>query len=281
MAWLADSYRLLGTFGTSPSVEVMPKARAIAEQALAIDPNLAEAYATIGSVAAQFDRDYPRAEAAWQRALAADPHHVRTHGERAMWSCGLGAMTPDEALVDAARAAMEDPLNAWAAAVHSFMLGIAGRHPEAVAEGERAIGIDADSFIAQWMLLQACTRAGEYDRALGMLPELLATSGRHNWALASLAWLCARTGRPDAARAVHDELEARSRSEFVGPFWLAATASAAGLPDLAVEHARRAVSERDPMVVLSRHLPQWDALRADPRFEEITREVWTERRRAE
>jgi class 3 adenylate cyclase len=43
---LADSYIVLGNFGTYPPHSIYPEARAAAERALAIDPSLAEAYAS-------------------------------------------------------------------------------------------------------------------------------------------------------------------------------------------------------------------------------------------
>lgn len=274
MAWLADACRLMGTMGAAPSTEVMPRAKAIAGQALSIAPNLSEAFATLASVEAQYDRDYASAASWWARSLKADPRHVRSRCERALWSFGLGAMTGEQAAEETRLAVQDDPLNSWAASIHSFMLGFAGRHAESVEEGERAVGIDADSFIAQWMLLQARLTAGDHGGALRMVPEILAASGRYTWALGSLAWLRARTGQHEGARAVHDELEARSRFEYVGPFWLAVTASASGLHDDAVVYARRAVVERDPMIVLARALPQCGAMRTDTRFAEVTREVW-------
>lgn len=114
-------------------------------------------------------------------------------------------------------------------------------------------------------LRNACTHA--------WAPAMLAASGRHTWVLAGLALLRARTGHAEGARAVYDELEARSRFEFVAPLWLASAASAAGLGDTSIEYARRAAAERDPMVVLSRAMPQWDEVRADPRFADIARQV--------
>jgi predicted Zn-dependent protease len=191
-----------------------------------------------------------------------------------MWALGFGALTADTAVALVAGAAADDPLNAWVGAIHCFVLGMAGRYPEAVQVGERAVALDPDSFVAQWMLLQAVAGAGEEARALAMVPRLLSSSGRHTWALGTLAWLHGRRGRRDMARAVYDEMEARARFEHVGPFWLAAAASAAGLADPALDYARRAVAERDPMAVLLGHIPHWDALRADPRLAEVVRRVW-------
>jgi hypothetical protein len=108
-----------------------------------------------------------------------------------------------------------------------------------------------------------------------MGPALLRVSGRHPWALGSLAWAHGKLNRPEIAGAIHDELMARSRQEFMAPNWLAITASVAGRPDVAIQHLERAVRERDPLLLWSRGSMFWDTLRADPRFAEVTREVWS------
>ncbi|MGA9750679.1 MAG: protein kinase [Acidobacteriota bacterium] len=274
MAWLADARRLTGTFGSAPSSEVMPRAKAMAQKALAIAPDMAEAWATLASVEAQYDRDAARAEESWSRALKADPRHGRSICERALWSFGLGTMSGQRAVEETGRAAADDPLNAWVAAQHALLLCYAGRFEEAVAAGERAVDIDADSFLAQWVLLQALLSKGDLHRTLAMAPALLSISGRHTWVLGTMAFVQTRSGNPDLARAVFGELEARSRYEFVAPYWLAAASSAAGLGDLAIGYARRAVVERDPMVVLARTMPQWEGILADTRMEDLVREVW-------
>jgi eukaryotic-like serine/threonine-protein kinase len=275
MAWLADARRLTGTFSTARPSEVMPQAKAMAERALAVAPDLAEAWATLASVEAQYGRDAARAEACWMRALELDPRHVRSRCERALWSVGLGTMSPDRAVGESALASAEDPLNSWVAAQHGLILCYANRFAEAVASAERAVGIDENSFLAQWVLLQSRLGMGELQRALADVPALLSASGRHIWVLGTLALLHARARNPAAARAVFDEMEARSRSEYVACYWLATAASAAGLADLAVDYARRAIAERESMVVIARALPQWEALLSDPRLTDALREVWT------
>jgi hypothetical protein len=62
-------------------------------------------------------------------------------------------------------------------------------------------------------------------------------------AIACLAWSLAKAGEAERARAVHDEMMARSRHEFMAPFWLAASAASVGLEDEATRQLERAVRE--------------------------------------
>jgi len=274
LAWLADSYRLMGVFGTAPFADVMPKAKMLAERALEIDSGLAEAWTTLAAIEEQYERNYARSDVLYDRALTADPRHSRARAQRALWRAVRGAMPIDEALVEVRRAIQDDPLNAWVGGMHSQILGIAGRHEESVAEAERSLALDPDSFYAHWNVMRAHAWAGHYDRAIQEAPALCGVSGRHTWALGLLAWTYGQAGRGDHARAVYDELEARSRHEFVSPGWLAVAAGSAGLLEEAIGWTERAVVERDPIVLWARGFLFWDPIREHPRFIEVVRGVW-------
>jgi hypothetical protein len=159
-------------------------------------------------------------------------------------------------------------------AMHSYMLGIGGWSEESLIEAERAVALDADSFFSQWNLMRAHGWRGRHDLAVSLAPGILAESGRHPWVLGLLAWCHGKSGQRDLARAVSDELEGRSRHEFVSPFWLATAASAAGLPEEAIGLARRAVAERDPLVLWSKITPLWETIREHPGYADVVRPLW-------
>ncbi|MBI5836791.1 MAG: protein kinase [Candidatus Eisenbacteria bacterium] len=274
MALLADSYRLLGTFGVVPCDQVMPRASELSRRALEIEPGLAEAWATLASVESQYEHRIEQAAVSWREALESDPRHIRARCERAMWSHSFGKMPVEEALAETSRAVEYDPFNAWALCIHSFILGYAGRPGDALEAAARAVAADAGSFMAQWTLMRAHALAGDVQKAQEMSPALLASSGRNVWALATMAWFLGKSGQPVKARAVYDELEARSRLEHVSHFWMSVAAAAAGCGDTALQHVRLAVAQRDPLMVSSRVFPHCDALRALPGFEEAVKGAW-------
>ena len=274
LAWLADSCRLLGIFGGVTPDKAMPKARMLAERALAIDPGLGDAWATLAAVKEQFDRLYDESDRLYDHAMAVEPRNARARTQRALWRVFRGAISDEEGLAEARRAVQDDPLNAWVGGMCSFVMGIGGKYEESIAEAERSVALDPESFFAQWDLMRAYAWSGMHDRVAAMAPGVLADSGRHPWALGLLAWSYGRAGRADSARACYDELEGRSRHEFVSRSWLSIAAGSAGLEGPAVAWAERAVAERDPIVIWSRRLPFWEYLRAHPRFDEIMREVW-------
>jgi serine/threonine-protein kinase len=274
LAWLADSYRLMGTFGMAPYSEVMPRAKAMAERALAIDDSLPEAWASLACVVEQYEWRFPEAARIWERALSANPRHGQSRSQRALWGFMVGSFTTERALAEARQAVQDDPLNPWVIAMDSYMLSLAGHHEESLAEARRSFALDTESFFAHWNLMRALAWAGQWDRAIEMAPALLNASGRQIWALGTLAWCYAKRGQEDKARAAYDEAEGRSRHEFLSPFWLATMASSAGLHDQMLRHARRAVQEHDPLIVWGRKTVFWEDVRPDPEIDEIVAAVW-------
>lgn len=81
-----------------------------------------------------------------------------------------GAFPMEVALAETQRAVQDDPLNAWMGGMHSYALGIAGRHEESIAEAERSLRLDADSFFAHWEVMRAHAWAGHHDRAIEEAP---------------------------------------------------------------------------------------------------------------
>jgi TolB-like protein len=274
LAWLSDSYRVMGVFGGAPCTDVMPASKALAERALAIDPELAEAWAVLASIAELYDRDFVKSDTLYERALALDPRHSRARAQRALWRAVRGAMPIEEALAQGRQAVHDDPLNAWAIAMNSYVLGIAGYHEDSIAEAQRAMTVDPDSFFGHWNLMRGYAWAGRNEEAIQEAPALCGMSGRHHWAVGLLGWTYARAGRVAGAEACYNELEARSRHEFVAPSWLSVVAAAANRADESFRWAERAVAERDPLILWSRRLPFWDSMRADSRFAEVMRAVW-------
>lgn len=79
-AWsgLADAYNLLIGYGNLTPGKALPRAEAAVMKALALDPNLAEAHASLGLIRANQSR-FPEAEAEYKRALELNPDYAPAH----------------------------------------------------------------------------------------------------------------------------------------------------------------------------------------------------------
>lgn len=78
-AGLAESYDLLAHYRSGNQIPMMKNTLKTADQALALDPTLGEAYASRASARASLNYDWKGAESDYQRALELNPNDLNTH----------------------------------------------------------------------------------------------------------------------------------------------------------------------------------------------------------
>jgi TolB-like protein/Flp pilus assembly protein TadD len=248
-ALLADCYRLLGLYGIARASEVMPRAQASVDRAMALDPNQPEAMATTAIIACVYEWNIAEVRRRSDRALAADPNHVRALAERAISVACLepaGTKWHQEVLDHIAKARALDPLSAWVMAIESTCQMLVGRVAESVHTAKRAVELDDKNFTAHWMHVCTLSEAGREDEALEAAVPGLAMSGRHPMILSSVAAIHSRRGEVAAAEAILNELIERSRIGFIGSAALATAAASAGQWPEARTFLTQAVTEHDP-----------------------------------
>ena len=82
-AGLADTYSVIGLGSyvaeTVPTRQVMDRAKALAERALALDNGLAEAHASLGWIRYRYEWDWAAAERSFRQALSLNPGSAIAH----------------------------------------------------------------------------------------------------------------------------------------------------------------------------------------------------------
>ena len=129
-AGLANTYNLLREYSMMPDAEAYPKARAAAEHAVALDPKLAQAHASLGFIDFFWSWDSASAEREFKTALALDPSSVLSHH----W---YGSMLTHEgrykeAVEQLNLAQRLDPASEAVLSTRALALGLSGRRGEAV-----------------------------------------------------------------------------------------------------------------------------------------------------
>ena len=121
-AGLADAYGAMAYYSYVAPQDGFPRARAAAERALALEPDLAEAHVSLGLERFFWAWDWPGAEREFQRAIKLNPKLATAHSCYALFLCTCGRF--DEALAEARQARKLDPLSSFVnmgvAWVHHF-----------------------------------------------------------------------------------------------------------------------------------------------------------------
>jgi TolB-like protein/DNA-binding winged helix-turn-helix (wHTH) protein/Tfp pilus assembly protein PilF len=271
-AGLADAYALLGamTNSTSPRMEAMPRARAFAEKALALDESLAEAHASLAFVQMHFEHDWITAEKEFQRAITLNPSYVTSHHWYAY--CLMAQTRVEEALREIRLAQELDPLSLIINTDVAELLYYARRYDEAIRQAQRTLDMDASFALAHRVLGLAYEQLGKHKESLDELETQVRLSGRSDYALAELARGYALMGKRAEAEKLLRELQALNPNNPGTAIGLAFVYAALGDKDQAFVWLEKSARERMG-IILMKVQPYFDSLRSDPRFLAIERSM--------
>ena len=270
-AGLADSYLMLGIFGTRSPHDFCPKAKVAAEKALELDDALAEAHTSLAGVTSLYDWDWPGAEREYRRALELDPNYAVAHQWYASLLSGLGRH--DEALTEVLRARELDPLSLVINAFVGFIHMRARRFDQAIDACAKAIELDPNNPFGRWILARSLDAGDQLREALAQSEQAVTLSGNKHPFTAHLGYASARMGDRRRACDVLDQLRERSKTEYVSPYHFALIYTALDQRDLAFEWLEKAFQERTARLTGELSERVFDPLRSDPRFQELERRI--------
>jgi len=269
LAWsgLAFTYAASAMNGDARPLDVWPRARDAALEAIRANPHLAEAQFVAGYVNWIFDWDWKAAETSFRRAISLDPSNAVAHLE-------LGhALSQTSRYSDAeseTRHARElDPLAALSHALSSQVAFQARDYSVAVEHARRAILVDSEFWIGYMQLGQAYEQMGMTELALEALTDAARLSGSNSKPVSLRGYLLARAGRANEAREILRRLETLSRERYVPPYATAIVHAGLGERDEVFDWLEKAYAARDVHLIFLTVDPKWDPYRADPRFEAL------------
>jgi TolB-like protein/DNA-binding winged helix-turn-helix (wHTH) protein/Tfp pilus assembly protein PilF len=250
--------------------EGFPKAKAAAEQALALDPSLSDAHLTLAFVADVFESDFAAAERGYQNALELNPSNATAAQRYALHLRRRGRL--DAALQQASRARDLDPLSRDANTEFGLHLVANGRVDEAIAQLERAIAMDPAHFDPYVHLAEAYIAAKRPEQAIAAARKGVELSTGSAHAMHALIGAHIAAGAAGEARRLLDGLEKRPVQRDA--YEIAVLRLRLGDTSEALSWLNRACEERAPQFaffdVLSKQ-SAFDPVRRDPRFDAILR----------
>lgn len=271
-AGLADAYAMLGIYGALPPDQAMPLAQRFAEAALARHPNLAEALAAHGCVRAVYGWDWSGAEADFRQALAANPQYPPAHQWYAV-NCLMPLGRFQEALSQLQQARELDPLSPVIGATLGFLAYLERRYDAAVGHLREVLELDERFALADYFLGQALTEQGKYSEAVARLNQAATIGGRNAEVLAAMAVVEALAARPDSAKSLLGELQAMAGTKYVSPVLIGQVHLALGRRADALEMLEQGHRARAVEMIWLGVRPTFDALRDDPRFVALLRQI--------
>jgi tetratricopeptide (TPR) repeat protein len=268
---VADSYLLLGEYLHLPPSEAFPRAKGAALRALELDDSLAEAHASLAEVFFFFEWDWAKAEEEYRRACELNPRYASARHWYAWFLMAQARF--DEALAEVSVAQKLDPGSLTLATAIGLPFYFRREYEQAAEQYREALEMNPNFTLAHYYLGLALMQLGRYGEAISSLRKVRAVDYQQQ-VTAQLGCAYARAGRRAEALGMLRELRAMRQRGYVSPYMEAIVYAALGERDEAVGWLERALGERAPWMVFLQIEPCFDALRPEPRFRQLVRQLW-------
>ncbi len=267
---LADSYILLGDLGYMASSEAWPKAKSAAGEALAKDASLAEAHTSAALVKELFDWDWSGAEKEFQRAIQVNPNSAAAYHWYGEFLAKMGRF--EEAAQKLQRAQELDTLSPMINATLGWSYFVRHENERATEQLQKTLAMDPNFAPARRTLEIVYAQRGMTREALAEWQKALTLSGNPELA-ASLETDFATTGYQGLLRDWMEGLKQVAKDRYVSPYGIAQSHARLGEIGPALEWLLKAFQEHDSRLVALKVDPCFDALRTEPKFQELIKRI--------
>lgn len=263
-AGLADSYFVRAISGALPTADAMPKAKAAALKALELDDSLAEAHTSLAQVTANYEWNWEKAEAEYQRAIELNPSYSTGHHYYATFLMAMGKHA--QALEEMKKAEALDPLSPIIATFIGKAYYYAGNNDEAIVRYEKVLETDPEFRVARSFLIHSLEQAGRFDQAAAQARIEAAQAGLSSDGAASLERAYRATGATGYWKEVLRQVEGGKDPGAGSDMDIAAIYAKLGNKERAFYLLERAYVERNMWLMNLKVDPRFDSLRSDQRY---------------
>jgi DNA-binding winged helix-turn-helix (wHTH) protein/TolB-like protein/Flp pilus assembly protein TadD len=265
---MADSYVLLYDYNMLSPGEAVPRARAAAQKAIALDNTLAEPHSSLGYLETLYDWNWREAEKEFKTAIALSPNYATAHHWYGLHLAFAGRF--NESLQELSKAQQLDPLSLAINSNLGRVLYFNRQFEPAIAQLKATVDLDPDFWGAHYKLAEAYAGAGRYQEAVTEYEKAFELSGDKSLAEA-MSHGYAASGYRGAMQGWLEHLQENAGRGQTNAFGLAEVHASLGDNNLALNYLDQALRERTSWVVLINCDPKFDGLRHDPRFQELLR----------
>jgi tetratricopeptide (TPR) repeat protein len=265
-AGLADAYWFL----SAGDPEFSESATISARKALTLDPQLPDAHVALAEVAWSYHWDWDRADREFAAAIRDNPGYEPAHTWYAYYLFAMGRN--DDAVRHTQRALELDPLSRIAKLMAGTPAFYRHDYGEAIRIFQRLAEDDPKYSWGHYWLGFTLAQVGRYDEAENQL-RISHALDQDPIELAELGRVYALSGQRDSAESIVHWFEERARPGQTSGFFTAKIHTALGQHDEAFRSLERALVERDASMPWLKADPDFEPLRADPRYHTLLRKM--------
>lgn len=259
LAGLADAYNLMGVWQLIPPFEAGRLASEAARKALALDPSLPEAHASLAYARFRFYLDWAGAEEGFRQALRLDPGFAHGHHWYGFFLSTLGRW--NEAFVHLQRAVELDPVASAVRVQYAVALHWAGRSPESLEEFRKVFEVDPGNANALDRYRQVKEDLGHFEEVFQVLEQEVQLK---NFPKAGLQEL--RAAYRQQGQTGYWKVRLRQMEQRGDPVMVAALAARLGEDTKVFLQLDQALKAHIVTLAWVPMLPAFQAYRNDPRF---------------
>jgi len=270
---LADANsHLVFPLGAVAPGEGMPKAKEAATHALAIDPALGEAHASLAYEVFFYDWNWQVCEREFKRAIELNPNSADTHHWYSHYLMAHHRI--DESLAESKRALELSPIDL----IINIHLGWhylnVRQYDQALEQLNRVVEMDRNFAQTYTWLGLVYEQQKKYAEAIAAFQKAIALfPGGSATAKAQLGHAFAVSGNKTEALKIIAELADTGKRTYVSPYQVAAIYAGLGDKDQTFAWLQKAYEERSDWLVNLTNDQRFDDLRSDTRFADLVRRV--------
>ena len=268
---IADAFGILGIFAYMPPHQAYAQARAAANKALEIDPELAEVYPSLGWIAMWYDRDWPAAEGLFQKAIRLKPDYAPAHLWYGNLLYCLGRF--DESIREMKKAQELEPLEPAPPTHVGWALYYARRFDESIEVLQGVVASDPEFTLSYMWLSMNFVAKEKWGEAIAAGRKFVELTAGAVIGLCMLGLAYGSAGMKDEALRILEQIEGLKKERYVGPIFRAIVWSGLGEKDKALEYLERSYAEKDSALALIKVWPIFDNLRSEPRFQALLKKM--------
>jgi len=250
--------------------EMIPAVRALADTALRLDPELAEAHCSKAWILMEGDWDFAGAEREFAQAIKLNPNLAYAYDGYGWPLMFQGRFQEAEA---AQKKAVDlEPLAAYTSTDLAFVYECAREFDKSVELAKQAVDLDPRHPWAYHVLGWSLLHQGKPREAIPHF-EQVRKLGENPMFRMSLGCAYAAIGERAKAEAVIKELDDLAKQRYVPASAQAYIWTYLNEKDRALTQLERSVVERDPTCVWFKVDPAFDRLRNEPRFQAVLHQI--------